>query len=216
MVPDNTVKEDQKRDKFFKGQQEKEEFICFFRHHWVDLAKESMFFTVFATVTAIAITEIETIKEILRGNRELKMLFLTGFLVVTVYMHRFFLRILNHFVNVGIITDIRIIDHKKSLYFNDSMDSIDIAQIQNIEKVEEGIFPSLLNFGDIKIFLTASSSTKTFKRIPNARFHFRCLNRQRELIKQTAPTERDHQEIEVMQTQNPVPETHGIDILAHH
>ena len=74
----------------------------------------------------------------------------------------------------------RIIDHQKTLFFTDNLDSIDMAQIQNVEKIQQGLLPSLFKFGNIKVFLTASDAIKTFHRIPNAKFHFRCVNRVKE------------------------------------
>lgn len=167
-------------DRYFKGQQTNETFVCFCRHHWITLFKEIVFFAIFALLMGYVISQVETIKEILQGSREMKLLFLTGFLMATLYIHKFFIKLLNYFVNIGIITDTRIIDHKKTLFFVDTMDSLDMAQIQNIERVGEGILPNLLGYGDIKIYLTASSGVKTFNCIPNAKFHFRCMNRQKE------------------------------------
>ncbi len=168
------------KDKYFKGQQKNEHFICFFRHHWVDLLREFLYFSLFMGVIFFTIAEIEPIKDIMRGNRELKLLFITGWMIATVYLHHFFIKFLNWFVNIGIITDVRIIDHQKSLYFRDTLDVIDMVQIQNIEKIEQGIWPDLLKYGDIKIYLTASNTVKIFHRVPNAKFHFRCINRQKE------------------------------------
>ncbi|GAF70346.1 unnamed protein product [marine sediment metagenome] len=178
MVPLDSLKIG--RDEIFKGQQENEEYICFFRHHWIDILRELIYFIIFLTLITILIVKIGEIQGVLRGNREIKLFFFTGFLGITVFMHRFFIKILNYFINVGIITDRRVIDHKRSLFFVDSMDSIDMAQIQNIEKIQNGVLPSILRFGDIKLYLTASDSIKTFHRIPNARFHFREINRKRE------------------------------------
>lgn len=168
------------RDKYFKGQQTKEELICFFRHHWITLIREFLYFAIFMTIVSLTVTQIDTIQEVLRGNRELKLFFFTGFMVGTLYMHRFFIKMLNYFVNIGIITDTRVIDHQKTLFFQDTMDSIDMAQIQNIEKIEDGILPSIFKFGNIKIFLNASDTVKHFNAVPNAKFHFRCINRQKE------------------------------------
>lgn len=168
------------KDKYFKGQQENEVFICFFRHHWIDLLKEFLYFGIFIFICWFLLKEIDTVKNVLRGNRELKILFFFGFLVGTAYLHRFFLTLLNFFVDIGIITNMRVVDHQKTLFFTDNLDSIDMSHIQNIEKVGEGILPTLLNYGDIKIFLSASDTVKVFKRVPNAKFHFRCINRQKE------------------------------------
>ena len=168
------------RDKIFKGQQSNEEFLYFFRHHWIDLFKEILFFGIFILVTGLILMQMETIKEILQGNREMKLLFFTVFLSATVYIHRFFLKMFNYFFKVVIITDSRIIDHYKTLFFTDNQDSIDLAQIQNIEKVQEGVLPSLFKYGDIKVFLNASDTIKTFHNVPNAKFHFRALSRAKE------------------------------------
>lgn len=73
------------------------------------------------------------------------------------------------------------------------MDSIDMSQIQNIERLGDGLLPDLLGYGDIKIFLNASSGVKTFHCITNAKFHFRCINRvkearQSQMIRTTDPS----------------------------
>lgn len=178
------------RDKYFKGQQEHEEFICFFRRHWITIFKEIMYFSIFLGMVILTLINIGLIKDILIGNRELKMLFLIAFLGMTFFMHRCFLNILNHFLQVGIITNSRIIDHKKTLYFSSSMESILIDQIQDVERIGEGILPNIFNYGDIKIYLTGTSAVKTFKKMPNARFHFRCINRLVEERKKAMLTER--------------------------
>ncbi len=183
--------DDNNLDRYFKGQQTNETLICFMRHHWVSLIKEFSYFIVFLIVVILSLIHIDTIMNILRGNRELKLLFYSGFLVVTIFMHRFFIKLLDHFVNTGIITDIRFIDHQKNLFFKDSIDSIDMLQIQNIEMLSEGVMPNLLGYGDIKIFLSASSGIKTFTCIPNAKFHFRCISRQKE-ARQNQQRERIH------------------------
>lgn len=168
-------------DKYFKGQQTNETFICFMRHHWIYLLKEFLYFTIFLLVIFFTITNIDAIQDILRGNREMKLLFITAFFVATLYLHRFFIKLLNFFVNVGIITDMRFIDHQKSLFFTDTMDSIDMAQIQNLERLGEGVLRTILGYGDIRIFLTASAGVKTFYCLPHVQFHFRCIGRQKEL-----------------------------------
>ena len=187
------------KDLHFKGQQSNETLICFFRHHCIVLIKEFLYLAIFLLIVTITLSKIGTIKEILHGNRELKLLFVTGFLIGTIYIHRFFFRLLNHFLNIGIITDLRIIDHQKTLLFKDTMDAIDMYQIQNIECIGEGILPNLLKYGDIRIYLSASSAVRTLTYIPNAKFHFRCITRQKEALQQFR--DRPHNGIAPTQTQ---------------
>lgn len=169
------------QDKYFKGQQKNEEFICFFRHHWIILMKDLVYFVIFITVVCLTFINISTIKGILSTNPELEVFFITGFIIGTVFIHRFFLRVFNYFIAIGIITDTRIIDHQKTLFFTDTMEAIDMANVQDLERKEEGLLPNLLSYGDLIIYLTASASVKIFHRVPNTGFHFRCISRQKEL-----------------------------------
>ncbi len=178
------------RDKYFKGQQDNEELICFMRHHWITLVKDLVYFIIFAIAVYFFLSNIAAIQEMMRGNNAMKLLFLTLFLGGTIFIHRFFIRILNFFVNIGIITDVRFIDHQKTLFFRDSMDAIDMGRIQNVERVGEGVLPNILGYGNIKIFLSASAGVKTFYYIPNAKFHFRCIGRQKEARLKTLARER--------------------------
>ncbi len=188
------------KDRFFKGQQAGEEFVCFFRHHWIELLKDMIYFSICFVLGILVLLEIEKIKLVIRESTELKILFLTFFIIGNFYIHKFFLKLMNHFINIGIITDRRVIDHKKTIFFIDTIDSIDMAQIQNIEKIEEGLLSTILDFGDIKIFLSASDTVKTFCNVPNAKFHFRCISRQKEIRQMAMLKERlaerlDHEAI---------------------
>ncbi len=193
------------KDKIFKGQQTNEQFLYFFRHHWIDLLREMVFFSVFVAAIVFLMLKMNTIKDVLQGSREIKLLFFTVYLFGTVYMHRFFIKMLNYFINVGVITNSRVIDHNKTLFFTDNQDSIDMAQIQNIEKIQEGVFPSLLQYGDIKIFLTASDTIKTFHKVPNAKFHFRALNRAKEDRQRAIRGRRPVVPMNMQQNPNPIP-----------
>ncbi|MFA5948008.1 MAG: hypothetical protein WC806_03480 [Candidatus Gracilibacteria bacterium] len=168
-------------DKYFKGQQKTEEFICFFRKHWVVLVNEFIYFLIFTVLIVATIFNIELIKRILVDNEGLKIFFIMGFLLSTIYIHRFFIKMFNHFSEVGIITDIRLIDHQKTLFFRDTMEAIDMLNVQDIEQRGEGFLPNILGYGDIKLYLNATSSVKIFYRVPNAKFHFRCISRQKQI-----------------------------------
>jgi len=167
-------------DKYFKGQQKHEELVCFFRQHWIVLMREFLIIGLFMVVLILTIFNISEIATFLKNTPSMETIFVIGFVASTVYIHYFFLKFLNHFVRVGIITDIRLIDHKKTLYFVDTLETTDLNNIQDMEQVSEGLLPNILGYGDLKIYLTASSTIKTFSKVPNAQFHFRCISRQKE------------------------------------
>lgn len=167
-------------DKHFKGQQKNEKYICFFRHHWVGIVKEIFYLLTFTLLALIAWIKMGDIQGIMRGDVEMKLTFMTIYIAITLLFHRTFLNLLNYFLKIGIITNMRIIDHQKTLYFVDNVDSIDMGQIQNVERLKQGIMPHILGYGDIKIFLNASAMIKTLNSVPNVKYHFRCTNRQKE------------------------------------
>lgn len=167
-------------DKYFKGQQRDEELICFFRQHWIVILKDLISLGIFILVTVLLIFNLNPISSVLAGNTGFELLFLGIFVFLTVYMHRVFLHLLNYFISIGIITDIRVLEHRRTLFLHDTMEAVDLAQIQNIERVGEGFLPNLLNYGDIKIFLNASNAVMIFSKITNVKFHFRAISRAKE------------------------------------
>ncbi len=183
------------KDKHFKGQYSSEKLVCFFRRHWITVFKDFAYFLVFLVIIRYTLPNIGEIKELLRGNREMKLLFFTGFLLGTIFLHRFFVHMFNFLLNIGLITNIRIIEHKKTLFFKDSKEAIRLGQIQDIERVREGLMASVLKFGDIKIYLNSSTIVKVFCNMPNPHFHFRCINRLIEERKKLAAQEREHKKI---------------------
>lgn len=164
------------KDKYFKGQQETETLIGFFRHHWITLVREFIYFIFFLLILAVIFGNIDMIRTLVAENGQMQVLFAMVFIALTLYMHHFFMRIFNYFMDIGIITDMRVIDYDKSLFLKDILDSIDMAEIQNMEMTRQGFLPNLLGYGDIKIFLNASSVVKTFRYIPNLKFYFRSMN----------------------------------------
>jgi len=167
-------------DKYFKGQQTHEELICFFRQHWIVMIREFVFFVFFAAIWTLAVINMNNIISFVNNTPGMETILVVGYVIATIYVHYFFLKFLNYFIRVGIITDIRLIDHKKTIYFIDTLETTELNNIQNMEQVSEGFLPNILGYGDLKIYLAASSTVKTFFRVPNPQFHFRCISRQKE------------------------------------
>lgn len=183
------------KDRYFKGQQENEEYVCFMRNHWIRLTRDFIGFIFFVIAVLVVLNYIGEIKEITQGDITVKTIIVFVYVMATFFIHQFFIKVLNFFVNIGIITNKRLIDHQKTLFFRDNMDAIYMSQTQNIERVGEGLIPNLLGYGDIKIYLNASAGVKTFRFMPNAKFHFRCLARQRELSRNASEDYGAHQSL---------------------
>lgn len=175
-MPEKKQHKDNK-DKYFKGQLQDEEVILFLRRHWVALfdylagflGMTILFVLVFGT------TFFRSFIAEYRGI--LTFLFLLYYLGSTLFIHKFFLRLLNHFSHVVVITDQRIVYISKTVYVHSMLDSLRHTQIQDVRKEQEGIIKNWLNYGELCIVLTTSEEPRTLHYVPNPEYHFRMINR---------------------------------------
>jgi hypothetical protein len=164
------------RNLHFRGQMEDEEVMAFSRKHWATIVPDAgqiLFFScavyfIFWILNKYALLDTDQI-------------FFQPLIIAAVvgcgYMiHRFFLHMIRYFLNVVIITNLRVVEIKKTIFLRDIKESIDIKKIQDVDFKLEGLIKNLLKFGDIHITL-GNSEVKTITQIPNPDFHFRLINR---------------------------------------
>lgn len=169
--------EEDNTNRHFKGQLATETVQCFCRKHWIVLVKDFIGFFIFIVLITITAIYFKRIFNFFSQDS-----FFSAFLafsvisVFTVYLHRFFLRLIRYFLEIMIITNYRIVFLEKSLYIKDSKDAIDLPKIQDIRKEQDGIITNLLRFGTLVITLSSTSTTKKIPFIPNPDYHFRKIN----------------------------------------
>jgi len=165
------------RDRYFKGQQVNEELVCFFRRHWMTVLYHFAFLILFASLEAVFIISFMKINGLIKANTALELLFIGIVILFIVYLHKIYAGLIDHFMNTVILTNSRVIEHKKSLFLHDSHEILDIVKIQDIKKSQDGILKNVLRYGELTITLSSSDATKLIKHVPNVNFHFRCLGR---------------------------------------
>lgn len=168
------VKESNK-DKWFKGQHENEELICFFRRHWVTVLPRIGFLCLFVLIETAFILGFPLIKTLIKGNTAISLLYIGIIIAATIYLHKIFLEFFRHFMSTVIFTNTRIIEIRKSIFLHDSSEILDLVKVQDVRKSQEGIFRNLLRYGDMTITLSSSEASKLVKYVPNVNFHARCL-----------------------------------------
>lgn len=183
-------------NKNFKGQQKTEVVLCFCRKHWIVLFAHLIGFFVFLAAVFYFFMEVSSASitsffspQTYKGIAALLVL---GF---TYYIHRFFLRFFNYYLQTMIITNYRVIELHQTLYFVRQRNSIDLPEIQDIIINREGVIPTLLNYGEITIILSSAHATKTFYCVPNPEYFFRKINKtKREYImrRRMEKTEGEH------------------------
>lgn len=143
MGPDNT-------NRHFKGQQRNEKITYFTRKHWITLMNVFIQFVVATPIALglvlLALASRGETKEFLEAT---KWGLLVGAILFTAWFHYLFVRFLNYFLDIVIVTSFRIVHLEKSLYIKNNRDVIDLHEIQDMKKIQNGIIRNLLNYGKL-------------------------------------------------------------------
>lgn len=163
------------KDRCFKGQQKTEETICFFRKHWIVLIRHILVFLLLCIGLFLLIFYIinNNVKDF---SSEIKLLTVFVLVFVSYFFHRFFVALHNYYLTMVIITNYRIIELYKTLILHDDKNVIDLQEIQDIQKIQNGFVQSVLDYGTIKILLSGVQETITFDFVPNPDRYFRRIN----------------------------------------
>ncbi|MBP9718001.1 hypothetical protein KBD59_01770 [Candidatus Gracilibacteria bacterium] len=161
-------------NRYFKGQLPNEEVLCFTRKHWMVIMPYFVglglvFSTIILSMTLINFKELNSFL----GDVPYHMLMFLGTTILTYLLHLSFIKILNYYLKTVIVTNMRIIDMNKTLFFCDRKDTIDLGEVQDISMGREGIIHTLFDYGEINITLSASAQTKILHYIPNPNYYFR-------------------------------------------
>ena len=167
------------QEQLFRGQQPGEQVVCFFRKHWISMLPHLLFLAVFAVLTIIYFFNLHRLHEAM-PLALFKIIFLLTAFVSLSFVHYFFLKIIQHFFHVVIITNSRIIAMSKSLFVNDDKEAFDLRMIQEIHKHQNGFLSNLFQYGDLSITLTQSSAILRLTCVPNPEHCFRLIIKAKE------------------------------------
>lgn len=82
----------------------------------------------------------------------LQFLLLAVLIFFTLVLHRFFTKLIDHFLEMVIITDLRIVQIKKTIFLKDTQEPLTFAAMQeDIKKYQEGFWRNVLNFGKLEM-----------------------------------------------------------------
>lgn len=162
----------------FKGQQKNETVLRFSRKHWISLLPHFIGFSVFilALLSFFLFVPKEAVRSIFNP---LTYQIIAGIAILglTYYLHHFFIEFFNYYLQIFIITNFRVIQLDKTLYFRSDQDSVDVGEIQNIVVQKKGPVKTILNFGEIIITLSSVHATKIVACVPNPDYFFRKINK---------------------------------------
>lgn len=162
-------------DKHFPGQGRHEEIVLYTRCHPIVLLPHVLGFTASLIIFPMMIYTLKSFATE-PGSIVFSALFLLLFMIYTYYLHRFFLRLLNYYLCITIMTNFRIISLHKTVFFIDTKDTIDLHKIQDLKKDQNGLLSTLFNYGTLVIEISAIHETKRIMCIPHPEQWFQALN----------------------------------------
>jgi len=133
-----------------QGTHRHEQLQCYYRQHWIRLLPAFIHLLVWTAVIGLAIYfllfQYAAVETDVFLRQSLLCFLLTCFLVVNV---RFLFRLYLYFLYVVVVTDKQIHRFKKTLFTIDDHQSIDLWQLQDINKCQRGIIQSIFGYGTI-------------------------------------------------------------------
>ena len=108
--------------------------------------------------------------------RAVQAFLLIGYLAVLFFIHRQFMAIFYYLLRTVMITNYRIVEIDRSVFFRDSKDSIDLSKIQDIKKIQNGILENILNFGTLRIVLSGTHISANITSVPRPDYQFKKIN----------------------------------------
>lgn len=162
----------------FKGQHKHEAVLCFTRRHWLVLLPYIIgFLLVMAGFLYLVFSGFRTDAADLISPAAYKVVAGAVIVVMTYYLHRFFIRFFNYYLQTIIVTNFRVIELDITLYFNNNRDSLDLPEIQDVVIHQGGVIKTLFNFGELIITLSSVNATKILRYVPNPEYFFRKINK---------------------------------------
>jgi len=161
----------------FKGQQENEMVICFCRKHYILLLPQLMVFLASSIAVGFsfwAFSQPETVELI--GTALIRPIAMVVIILYTWHLHFCILRVFNYYLRILIITDTRVVEIDRTLYFRNNLQSTDLHEIKDINVYQRGFFMTIFDFGTVTLLGGSDFAMKVLKFIPNPDYYFRKIH----------------------------------------
>ena len=170
-------------EQYFPGQHPDEQFLFFFRKHWVELLYPlgRFFIEQFLVFLFVFFMIFKGASLVHTPGGIIAVIVAIGALALSVIT--FWVRVFNYFLRMVIVTDYRIIDVKQKLFVTDDEDVIDLREIQDLKGEIHGLFNNIIGCGMMTFVLTASSMTKVLHNVSRTREMVKRMSEVREIYK---------------------------------
>ena len=157
----------------FKGQIESEVVLTSFRKHWIQIVPSLL---ILPLLLSLLVAGFFALGELSDLNPAGQVAVVVAYLMLLFFLHRQFMSIFHWYMHTVIVTNFRIVDVDKSVYFNDSKDSVDLSKVQDIQKRQNGVLENVFNFGSLHIVLSGTHASVELTCIPRPEQQFKRIH----------------------------------------
>ena len=147
----------------FQGKHASEHYQFHYYHHWVKFVAP---FMVLTGVYSVIIASFLTFNLQVNAEVAMRQTILWVSVVAILFFNFNFLRLfLKRFLHLVVVTDKMVHRIRKTLVFRNDHRSIDLQSVQEVKKIQHGLLPNMLDYGQISI--EAQETTLDLHYVPN-------------------------------------------------
>jgi len=151
----------------FPGQHEEEQVILFLRRHWFIFLTRILFILFSIVVLVIIYIFFNTVNSNFKESDFYNLLLFGESLAVLFLWNFFFILWLDYYLDAWIVTNERIINIEQRGFFMRNISELKLTKIQDVTSEIIGIFPTLLDYGNIYVQTAGEKERFTFYQIPH-------------------------------------------------
>lgn len=159
--------------KHFRGQTQDEEVILFFRKHWMVLLKYFFYGMILCAlfigngILLLTMARMGTLEK----NIVFRVYFTVSTLIILVSGISIFTALINYFLDIVIITNLRVVEVKKTIFFKNKVHGIDLATVQEIKAEKEGFIANSLSLGNIILSSPTNHTERVLTIVPTPHYY---------------------------------------------
>lgn len=154
-------------NELFPGQHPDEEIIVFTRRHWIQLLA-SIFFVILAGLAYIVavIVVLRATGIAFEGANRMVLFTVTGIVLLMLWLF-LYVKFVDYYLDVWILTNERIVQIKQRSLFNRQIAEFDLSTVQDVSSQVRGVVGTFLNYGSILVQTAGTRELFSFRFIPD-------------------------------------------------
>jgi cellulose synthase/poly-beta-1,6-N-acetylglucosamine synthase-like glycosyltransferase len=153
--------------KLFPSQLENEQIYLVVREHWFNLFLKVLVWAFFAVVLVLFNNFAKSnLPGLFEGTKEQITLLFTQVYILFLILSLFLIFVF-HYLNVQIITNVRLVDIDQVGLFSHVISELHLENIEDVTSQVNGVFGTLFNYGDVFVQTAGTQENFEFTNVPN-------------------------------------------------